>query len=100
MDVVGHHFADTLIDEIKAGKKLQGVGDNCKNITPEKVTKSHKGSEQFLLSVGKAYLLEAAMIFWGMEKLEDQPTKYVPPSGIAHMTKRKKNISISLLGNL
>lgn len=28
LDIVGHHFADTLIDEIKAGKKLQGVGDN------------------------------------------------------------------------
>jgi hypothetical protein len=28
LDIVGHHFADTLIDEIKAGKKLQGIGDN------------------------------------------------------------------------
>jgi hypothetical protein len=28
LDIVGHHFADTLIDEIKAGKKLQGISDN------------------------------------------------------------------------
>ena len=28
LDVLGHHFADTLIYKIKAGKKLQGVGDN------------------------------------------------------------------------
>ena len=30
------------------------------------------------------------MTFWGMEKLDNQPTEYVPPSGIAHMTKEKK----------
>jgi hypothetical protein len=28
LDIVGHQFADALIDEIKAGKKLQGIGDN------------------------------------------------------------------------
>ena len=42
------------------------------------------------MSVGKAYLLEAALDFWGMEKLDDQPTKHVPPPGILHKTSEKK----------
>ncbi len=70
---------------------------NRRNVTPEKVTKSYEGSEQFLLSVGKAYLLEAAMAFWGMEKLKDPPTEYVPPTGIAHMTKEKKKEYFNLV---
>ncbi len=59
-------------------------------MTPEKVTRSYEGLEQFLLNVGKAYLLEAALTFWGMEKLDDHPTQHSPPSGILHMTKEKK----------
>jgi hypothetical protein len=66
-------------------------------VTPEKVTKSYEGSEQFLLSVGKTYLLEAATAFWGIEKLDDQPTEYVPPAGIAHMTKEKKKEYFNLV---
>ena len=63
---------------------------NRRNVTPEKVIRLYEGSEQFLLSVGKAYLLEAALTFWGMEKLDDNPTQHAPPAGILHMTKEKK----------
>jgi hypothetical protein len=63
---------------------------NRRNVTPEKVTRSYEGSEKFTLSIGKVYLLEAALTFWGMEKLDDKPTQHAPPSGILHMTKEKK----------
>ena len=63
---------------------------NCKNVTPEKVTKSHEGSVQFFLSIGKAYLLEAAMEFFNMDDLDDNPRNYVPPVGILHMTTARK----------
>jgi hypothetical protein len=63
---------------------------NRKNVTPEKVANSYEGSEQFLLSVGKVYILEAAMKFWGLQNLTDCPSKHVPPPGIVHMTKEKK----------
>lgn len=42
-----------------------------KNVTPEKVTKSYDGSVQFFLSIGRAYLLEAAMEFFNMDDLDD-----------------------------
>lgn len=63
---------------------------NRRNVTPEKVTKSYEGSEQFLLSVGKAYILEAAMEFWGLQSVTDIPTKHVPLPGIIHMEKETK----------
>ena len=63
---------------------------NCRNVTPEKVADSYEGTEQFILSVGKAYLLDAALDFWGMKKLDDQPTKHVPPPGILHERSEKK----------
>ena len=63
---------------------------NRKNVTPEKVANSYEGSEQFLLSVGKAYILEAAMNFWGLKNLTDCPTKHVPPPEINNMTTEKK----------
>ena len=51
------------------------------------MTKSYEGSEQFLLSIEKAYILEAAMEFWGLQSVTDTPTKHVPPPGIIHMEK-------------
>jgi hypothetical protein len=63
---------------------------NRRNVTPEKVTKSYEGSEQFLLSVGKAYILEAAMEFWGLQSVTESPTKHVAPPGIIHMEKERK----------
>ena len=53
---------------------------NRRNVTPDKITKSFEGCEQFLLSVGKAYILEAAL-----------PSKHVPPVGIQHMSKERKS---------
>lgn len=45
--------------------------------------------------MGQAYLLEAAMEFWGMEnfgkwRIEDSPTKHVPPPGIDSQGNEKK----------
>ncbi len=61
-----------------------------KNVTPDKVTKSYEGCEQFLLSFGKAYICVAAMEFWGLEDLASTPTKHTPPPGIAHQSLDKK----------
>ena len=72
---------------------------NCKNVTPEKVANSYEGSEQFMLSVGKAYILEAAMEFWGMANLTDHPKKHVPPAGIIHMTIEKKHYFDAIVGD-
>ena len=63
---------------------------NRRNVTPEKVTDSYEGTEQFLLQIGKAYIIEAALEFWGMEKLDDCPAKNKPPPGIAHQKNEKK----------
>ena len=63
---------------------------NRRNVTPEKVTSSYEGSEQFLVSVGKAYILEAAMEFWGLQSVTDIPTKHVPLPGIINMEKKSQ----------
>ena len=62
---------------------------------PEKVTKSYEGSEQFLLSIDKADILEAAMEFWGLQSITDTPTKHVSPPEIIHMKKKKPNWNTS-----
>lgn len=43
-----------------------------------------------MLSVGKAYILEAATEFWGLQNVNDSPTKHVPPEGILRMSKEVK----------
>ena len=63
---------------------------NRKNVTPEKVANSYEGSEQFLLSVGKAYIVEAATEFWGLQNVNDSPTKHLPPKGILHLSQEVK----------
>jgi len=63
---------------------------NRKNVTPEKVTKSFEGTEDFFISLGKAYLLEAAMEFFCMNDLNDTPVKHKPPNGILHLPKTRK----------
>lgn len=63
---------------------------NRRNVTPDKVTKSYEGCEQFIISTGKAYLIEAAMEFWGMDSMDDKPTKNCPPSNILYLPLAKK----------
>ena len=63
---------------------------NRKNVTPEKVTRSFEGTEDFFVSIGKAYILEAAMEFFGMNDLDDSPTKHQPPPGILHHPNARK----------
>ena len=63
---------------------------NHRNVTPKKVTDSYEGCEQLLLQVGEAYLLEAAMEFWGMKDLQDRPTKHVPSTHIEHQEDKVK----------
>ena len=52
-----------------------------------------------MLSIGEAYILEAAMEFWGMANLTDHPTKHVPPAGIIHMTIEKKHYFDAIVGD-
>ena len=61
-----------------------------RNVTPEKVTKSYEGCEQFLLSFGKAYICVAAMEFWGLQDLNSTPLKHIPPAAFNHYSLKKK----------
>ena len=87
-----------VFDHLYKAESIREVGTikyfrervNRRNVTPEKVTKSFQGTEDFFVSVGKAYLLEAAMEFFGMDDLDDTPTKHVPPAGILHLSKASK----------
>ena len=63
---------------------------NRRNVTPEKVTDSYEGTEQFLLQIGKAYIIEAGLEFWGMQKTDDCPTKNEPFPGIENEKKEEK----------
>ena len=47
---------------------------NRKNVTPEKVTNSYEGSEELVLSVGRAYIVHALMTFLGMTSFEASPS--------------------------
>ena len=58
---------------------------NRKNVTADKVTKSYEGSEQFLISIGIAYICEAAMEFWGLDNRNEKPTKHIPRPGMKHL---------------
>lgn len=60
-----------------------------KNVTPQKVLDSYEGCEQFFFSVGKAYILEGALEFWGMSDIHSTPTKNTIPSNL-HSRKQKK----------
>jgi hypothetical protein len=63
---------------------------NRRNVTADKVTKSYEGCEQFLVSIGIAYICEAAMEFWGLDDLDGKPTKHAPQPGMIHLPLWKK----------
>ncbi|XP_066914508.1 uncharacterized protein [Clytia hemisphaerica] len=46
---------------------------NRKNVTPKKVVDNYQGSEEFFLSVGKGYIVVAALKLFGMSSLDDKP---------------------------
>ncbi len=61
-----------------------------KNVTPTKVLDSYEGCEQFVLSVGTAYLLEGALEFWGMADLSATPTKNIIPPNLRNNKEKKR----------
>ena len=60
------------------------------NVNPSKVLDSYEGSEQFLISVGKAYVIEAAMVFFGMENTNDHPQYNNFVANISHKSNEVK----------
>ena len=58
---------------------------NRKNVTADKVTKSYEGCEQFFISIGIAYICEAAMEFWDLDNRDGKPTKHIPRPGMKHL---------------
>ena len=63
---------------------------NRKNATPGKVLDSYEGSEDLFLSMGRAYIVVAALNYFGMQKLDDKPTLNVFPDNIAHASKHTR----------
>lgn len=46
LDIIGGHFADKVIEEVKQGKKLQGTGDNWDlKIHPHDMRKDHQNQD-------------------------------------------------------
>ena len=65
---------------------------NRRNATPLKILDCYEGSEELFLSVGRAYIVTAALSFFGMASLEEMPTKNTFPSHISAQSEENKKI--------
>ena len=64
----------------------------CEKLQRRNVTKDvkhYEDCEQFLLSLGKCFTIEALIQFFGLESQDSQPTKHTPPSNIKKMEKQE-----------
>ena len=58
-----------------------------RNVTKD--VKHYEDCEQFFLSLGKCFTIEALIQFFGLESQDSQPTKHTPPSNIKKMEKQE-----------
>ena len=68
------------------------------NATPRKVLDSYEGSEELFLSVGRAYIVTAALSFFAMVSVEDVPSLNKFPANISHETEENKKYFDDVFG--